>query len=452
MNDVYFIFIFRDRQSENGESKKTEWTEAHLMVPEALLEIDDQIITDPPVPPPRKHKFKKEVKIKVAKLEKDIMVGAAPEPYKNLVPIEEPIIVPKKEPVHICDGTHSHAINYCHNGGVLHKPKESNVGLLTQEKNQSLLMKPKTKNHSTVSLPNVDELKNNMKASKVDAKPEKKPTRNISVISLPTETKVTLSDETAARVENYMSCCKSFTDLAPKELLEKLQSADQQSDSEESWDGINEWEIESVGKSLKSPFQPKSRLETPRVLMKPQTVAEEPQTAHAKEAFKGRTERRESIDDFFDSKANVPYVVSEEEETEAAPEPKIYLGRRGSDSFFTETYKPEHNTHKSNVFFSNALLESESITYAPIEVLSTKVEAEEPKETLNTLEGFIDKKKGEHKNDVTHSNLLKIIQENSFQEKDEECDKYKIPEPLRSALLDVNERISEIDQAKKADH
>lgn len=280
-------------------------------------------------------------------------------PDANRIPVEEPIIVPKKEPIHICDGTHHHVTNIV-NGKVIHSCVKSTA---VKEVEKAPPIRPKFL--STVSLPDIDELKNDNKNTKTKNKdPLGKGTKKqISVISLPSDKDVTLAETTAARLENYLRRCKNFNGMTPKQLLEELQLNDHNSDSDDSWDDLHDWGMNGLGHCvtpLKSPVEPRSRLNNPPIRLQPKPDEEVKKTGV--DRLRDIAERRESIDDFFDTKAE---CVSPENELK----PNTQLGRRGSDSFFSsEKDKEFYDTNinddipklKSDIYYTNALLESES--------------------------------------------------------------------------------------------
>ncbi|XP_077302384.1 uncharacterized protein LOC143922874 [Arctopsyche grandis] len=361
---------------KSSPTKKTsDWTEVQLQVPESLLEIENQIIKNPPVPPPRKHKSKTNT---LEKQHVKLVANANTADktftnnYEDRIPVEEPIIVPRKEPVHICDGTHHHVTNIV-NGKVIHNHCINVTKAVTKSEVEKI-PPARPKFLSTVSLPDIDELKQNQEkniAKTTKNEFTKVPQRQISVISLPTDSKITLSDTTAARLENYLRRCKNFSGLPPKQLLEQLQLNGHNSDSDDSWDGLNDWGLditEHHGMPLKSPVQPRYTLNSPSLLRTQIKPKESSTTVPIVEEndevgyMRNIAERRESIDDFFDSKAESIYSVPKSTEVQF----NTQLGRRGSDSFFQndkEFYpgiSDNISSLKSNIFYTNALLESES--------------------------------------------------------------------------------------------
>lgn len=344
------------------------------------------MISDVPIPPPRKHRGKSPSLKNIADL------GASSKEIKPpralpQIPVEEPIIVPKKEPVHICDGTHHHVTNIA-NGKVIHDahitPKRKTIVAkeMLIQKNHGKPVRPK--NTSTVSLPNYEELtvkSNPLKGTSQNSNTKKKPSRHISVTSLPTEGKTFLSATTAARLENYMLRCKSFGNLPPKQLLEKLQNEmDFASESDDSWEGLDDWDMEVLEHNAirHSPVVPRSRLNAPTINASlgsatdrlPTTIEEVDEVLKNKVPVPpnkaiislNKTEgRRESIDDFFDSKAENPIarVVQIKKEN--------FLGRRGSDGFFgyDKMYPLAHAENNNpnftpDKFFSSSLLQAEA--------------------------------------------------------------------------------------------
>lgn len=369
-----------------SKSPTVEWTDVPLQVPDVPDSVIKHMIADVPVPPPRKHRGKSPSLKNIADL------GASSKEIKPpralpQIPVEEPIIVPKKEPVHICDGTHHHVTNIA-NGKIIHDahitPKRKTVVAkeILMQTNHGKPVRPK--NTSTVSLPNYEELtvkSHRLKGTLQNPNPKKKPSRHISVTSLPTEGKTFLSATTAARLENYMLRCKSFGSLPPKQLLEKLQNEmDFASESDDSWEGLDDWDMEVLEHNAirHSPVVPRSRLSAPTINASlgsaadrlPTTIEEVDEVLKNKVplaqnkgiiSLKKREGRRESIDDFFDSKAENPVarVVQIKKEN--------FLGRRGSDGFFgyDKMYPLAHAENNNpnftpDKFFSSSLLQSEA--------------------------------------------------------------------------------------------
>lgn len=368
------------------KSPTVEWTDVPLQVPDVPDSILKHMISDVPVPPPRKHRGKSPSLKNIAD------IGAPSKEIKPpralpQIPVEEPIIVPKKEPVHICDGTHHHVTNIA-NGKVIHDahiaPKRKTVVAkeILMQKHHGKPVRPK--NTSTVSLPNYEELtikSHPLKGTLQNPNPKKKPSRHISITSLPTEGKSFLSATTAARLENYMLRCKSFGSLPPKQLLEKLQNEmDFASESDDSWEGLDDWDMEVLEHNSiqHSPVIPRSRLNAPTINASlgsaadrlPTTIEEVDEVLKNKVpvaqnkgiiSLKKKEGRRESIDDFFDSKAENPVarVVQIKKEN--------FLGRRGSDGFFgyDKMYPLAHAENNNpnltpDKFFSSSLLQSET--------------------------------------------------------------------------------------------
>lgn len=317
------------------------------------------MVNEPPIPPPRK-------KIKSNTLERKenvtmlMKADKIPDINDQRIPVEEPIIIPRKEPVHICDGTHHHVTNIV-NGKVIHNHCIKSTAVKEVEKVPPV----RPKFLSTVSLPDIDELKKDHNVTKTKNKDTRKGTKKqISVISLPSDKEVTVAETTAARLENYLRRCKNFNGLTPKQLLEELQLNDHNSDSDDSWDDIHDWGLNGLehrGVPLKSPVEPRSRLNNPspvRLQVKPTEDVKKTTVDRLRDI----AERRESIDDFFDTKA-------ETINPENLLIPNTQLGRRGSDSFFSSDKDKEfYDTNidddkskfKSDIYYTNALLESES--------------------------------------------------------------------------------------------
>lgn len=210
-----------------------EWTDVPLKTPEIIQKTMAtlQQSTEPdaaPVPPPRKRR--RGIKQILDRMNSE----------DNLKPVEEAIIVPKKEITHICDPTrHPHHYHKT-NGG----PRKAYSTVIPPIYNDLDVKKEMSKNLRRGSIP-----------------------RNAS---LPGENNLSLSQATAQRLESYMTRCRSFGSLLPQQIMDKIKNtpsssaANDQSDaeSEDSWGGLDDWDLgviehDGIDDGL---FQPISRL------------------------------------------------------------------------------------------------------------------------------------------------------------------------------------------------
>lgn len=119
------------------------------------------------------------------------------------------------------------------------------------------LSPPRHKNISSVSLPNYDELSPE-KLKRVSSKNLLSPYDSNS--RAPSMSSV--SEETVERVENYMRRCRSFGSM-PEQLADRISNLDH-SDSEDSWAGLDDWDLGVIehcthhGES--PPVSPRSKL------------------------------------------------------------------------------------------------------------------------------------------------------------------------------------------------
>lgn len=182
-----------------------------------------------PIPPPRKRR--RGIKQILDRMNSE----------DNLKPVEEAIIVPKKEITHICDPTrHPHHYHKTNDG-----PRKAFSTIIPPVYGELDVKKEITKNMRRGSIP-----------------------RNSS---LPGENNLSLSQATAQRLESYMTRCRSFGSLLPQQIIDKIKNtpsssaANGQSDaeSEDSWGGLDDWDlgvIEHDGIDDGAHFQPISRL------------------------------------------------------------------------------------------------------------------------------------------------------------------------------------------------
>ncbi|XP_015586339.1 uncharacterized protein LOC107263532 isoform X2 [Cephus cinctus] len=139
------------------------------------------------------------------------------------------------------------------------------------------------KNHSTVSLPNYDELevvKHEVEKSRIndaagandaevtDKDLLKKPHRYASTGSLPVQSILSsFPQKTAERLENYVTRSKSFGSLQPHQILDKLNNEGYSSD-EDVWGGLDDYDLgiaEHDEHDGQPPFEPNSRLRERKV-------------------------------------------------------------------------------------------------------------------------------------------------------------------------------------------
>ncbi|XP_066991651.2 uncharacterized protein [Anabrus simplex] len=117
-----------------------------------------------------------------------------------------------------------------------------------------VLQKPRPKNVSSVSLPNYSELTPNKSKQKKNFLSPGSARKTPSTSSI--------SDATVERVEKYMRRCRSFGSMR-EQLAEKLSSLDASSDSDDSWAGLDDWDlgvIEHETHTNDSPILPTSKL------------------------------------------------------------------------------------------------------------------------------------------------------------------------------------------------
>lgn len=493
-----------DTTDNANERKQAEWINVPLKVPETntankMFEPDSK---KTPIPPPRKNKIRVQKLLETPK-ELKSLYSENNASEQGLVPVDEPPMILKKEPVHICDGTHSHVTNVV-NGKVI----EGSVHGRDKEKHNKTI--------STISLPTHEDLK------KKDEKHKKSPSKDkkkSSASSLPMEKKAKLSNSTAEKLESYMTRCKSFGSILPQK--HKNNSADSDNESIDSWGGLDDWDLgiiehDASGKSQIPPVVSRNRLEERKNISKAKSM-EIPSDLTPKSLLS-------TVAPASTEKLNTTNSTSKNI-NRGPPPPKPRLrefreNRQSSDgisSYDSKCYPfkspNKQSVFESDAFFTSEFLKHESQPYPVAKVVEQPVIAENKvknidkeesavkedvkiipvevegandisvvfdesktadEDLLDTLEGFC-KENGERctpaerhsvkknkeaapvkpqkpqivprrKSGIGHSNLLKIIQDNSpTQENDNAVMEEKGSESIRESLELVEKKIKKLE-------